>query len=141
LLSNKYTFNVKHMFENFFPSFTISIPYVSIAHLELLLLLLFVLFVIVMVFLSVVVIISIISIKISISIVHIWPWILVVWISTADINSVASLVETWNEWNSPLFLNSIQSDLIVNHDTIEITINFWNTFHCTWTLDEGLLIC
>jgi len=106
-------------------------------------LLLFVLFVIVMVFLSVVVIISIISIKISISIsiVHIWPWILVVWISTADINSVASLVETWNEWNSPLFLNSIQSDLIVNHDTIEITINFWNTFHCTWTLDEGLLIC
>merc|ERR1712173_268040 len=78
-----------------------------------------------MVFLSVVVIISI---KVSISIVHVWPWILVVWISTADINSVASLVEAWNQWYSPLFLNSIQSDLIINHDTIEITINFGTHF-------------
>ena len=60
---------------------------------------------------------------------------------TLHMNKLFQYNYTYNEWNSPLFLNSIQSDLIVNHDTIEITIIFWNTFHCTWTLDEGLLIC
>ena len=86
---------------------------------------------------------------------HFWPGILVVWVSTADIHGVTSTcvdagldihrhfvfhinISTYNEGNSLLLLYGAEDDITVDHDAIEVAVDFRDALHGTGASYEGL---
>ena len=46
-------------------------------------------------------------------------------------------LDIYNERDPSGFYVLTEQNSVVDHNSIEITVGLWNTFHGTWALDEG----
>jgi len=85
-------------------------------------------------------IVSIIVVVVVVA-VHVWPRVLVVGITAADVNGIIlHPVHTWDEWDPEHLQLGGEVEHLVGHHTLKVTVHSWHTLHGCRTLCVGFLL-